>query len=129
MDSSSGDTDEFIKSVKDSLQRGRYDTNTANRRYGVVNSEDEQPSLPLDDEADGSLGQGGNSLTELVELPTSDDEESRWLSSHSLQNKLLKVKQTSPGVEDLVLTYPNESVKHEGELLMLLKNNDDCHLL
>ena len=115
MDSSSGDTEEFIKSVKDSLQRGRYDTNKVDRRFGVVNSEDEQPSLSLDDEADGSLGQGGNSLTELVELPTSDDEESKWLSLDALQNKLLKVKQSSPGVEDLVLNYPNESVKHEGE--------------
>ena len=116
MDSSSGDTDEFIRSVKDSLQRGRYDTNNkANRRFGVVNSEDEQPSLSMDDEAEGNLRQGGGSLTELVELPTSDDEESKWLSPDSLQNKLLKVKQSSPGVEDLVLNYPNESVKHEGE--------------
>ena len=122
MDSSSGDTDEFIKSVKDSLQRGRYDTNKPNKRFGVVNSEDEQSSLPLDDEVDvGSSGQGVNSLTELVESPTSDDEEeSRWLSPHSLQNNLLKVKQTSPGVEDLVLTYPNGSVKYEGELIILL---------
>ena len=112
MDSSSGDTDEFIKSVKDSLQRGRYDT--GNKRYGVINSEDEQPSLSLDDEADaGSLGQRGNSLTELVEMPTSDDEETKWLSSHSLKNSLLQVKQSSPGVEDLVLNYPSEGVKSD----------------
>ena len=115
MDSSSGDTDEFIRSVKDSLQRGRYDTNKmANNRFAAVDSEDEQPSLPMDDYVDaGSLGQGENSMTEVMELPISDDEESRWLSPNSLHNALLKVKQSSPGIEDLIMNYPSESVKED----------------
>ena len=114
MDSSSGDTDEFIKSVKDSLQRGRYDTKVANNRFAAVDSEDEQPSLPMDEDVDaGSLGQGENSLTEVMELPISDDEESRWVSPNSLHNALLQVKQTSPGVEDLIMNYPNEGVKED----------------
>ena len=116
MDSSSGDTDEFIKSVQDSLQRGRYDTTSkirASKYNGVIDSEDEQPSLSLDDEADigNSLEQGGNSLTEVVEVPLSDEEdESKWLSSH-LQNNLVTVKQSSAGVEDLVVNYPNNGMR------------------
>ena len=118
MDSSSGDTDEFIKSVQDSLQRGRYDTNATkisanNKHYGVIDSEDEQPSLSLDDEADigSSLEQAGNSLTEVVEVPLSDDEdESKWLSGH-LQNNLVTVKQSCAGVEDLVVNYPSDGMK------------------
>ena len=78
----------------------------------MIDSEDEQPSLPLDDEADiGSLEQGGNSLTEVVEVPLSDDEDdSKWLSAH-LQNNLVTVKQSCAGVEDLVMNYPNDGMK------------------
>ena len=84
----------------------------------MIDSEDEQPSLPLDDEADiGSLEQGGNSLTEVIEVPLSDDEDdSKWLSAH-LQNNLVTVKQSSAGVEYLVMNYPNDGMKDsDGEL-------------
>lgn len=109
MDSSSGDTDEFIKTVKDSLQRGRYDTTSTHKHFGMPNSEDEQPSLPLDDEAD--IGSSGNSLTQLVELSSSDDDDDPHLTH--LQNDLLKVKQTTPGVEDLILHYPNDNGRND----------------
>lgn len=126
MDSSSDGTEEFIKSVKDSLQRGRYDTGGTNKNFGKVTSDNERTKFPIDDEADiDSLGHGGNSLTEINELPMSDDDDddSVELSSQpvTLQNNLLKVKQIVPGVEDLVLNYPNDnSVKNEGWLLIKL---------
>ncbi|XP_065890247.1 trichohyalin-like isoform X2 [Dysidea avara] len=115
-ESSSGDTEEFIKSVKDSLQRGRYDTATRDGHYGVVGSEDEQPSLPSDYDLRNGSSEHGGSLVDLVDFPNSDDEQSRWLSPDPpTQGNMLRVKQMSPGSDDIVLSYPRQLVNNKRE--------------
>lgn len=107
--------------MKDSLQRGIYDTATRDDHCGVVGSEDEQPSLPSDYDLRNGSSERGGSLVDLVNIPNSDDEQSRWLSPEPPpQKNLLRVKQRSPGIDDIVLSYPKQLVsdkKDNGKLL------------
>ena len=58
-----------------------------------------------------------------MDLPNSDDEQSRWLSPDPpSQDNLLRVRQMSPGSDDIVLSYPKQLVsdkdkRNHGKLL------------
>lgn len=88
-----------------------------------MGSEDEQPSLPCDYDLHNGSSEHGGSQVDLVDLPNSDDEQSRWLSPDPpSQDNFLRVRQMSPGSDDIVLSYPKQLVsdkdkRNDGKLL------------